>query len=318
MKRRIIILAIIIIVFSIAIFSFWKKYKVIGDGKAIIWEVKSDTSTVYLVGSIHVAKEDTYPLKSVLMNSFNKSDILAVEMDMVEYQKNLPLQFYILNYYTYDDGSTIKDHLTEETFNLLDEYLNNTKIKGVSKSTAYNYKPVMLYSLISTQIYEDAGYKSKYGIDLFFLNEAYKRKMEIVEIESAYFQVELLTELSDELQELLLLSTLMESEEKQLKSVEKMLKAWIDGNYSEFEKMLNETENPNIDSMTDEEKEIYEEYNQKFYINRNIAMTDKVEEFLKGNKDVFYVVGSAHMFGDSGIVKLLEDRGYTVTKKIGK
>ena len=35
------------------------------NNNALIWEVKSDTATVYLVGSIHVAGENTYPLQKV-------------------------------------------------------------------------------------------------------------------------------------------------------------------------------------------------------------------------------------------------------------
>ena len=59
---------------------------------------------------------------------------------------------------------------------------------------------------------------------------------------------------------------------------------------------------------------LVDEYNTKLVTERNIAMTDKVEELLKGNKDVFYIVGSAHMIGEDGIVDLLQKRGYTVTK----
>lgn len=318
MKKRLIISTLAIIFLILAIIGFSNKYKVNGDENAIIWEVKSDTSTVYLVGSIHVAKEDTYPLKSVLADSFKKSDILAVEIDMVEYQKNLPMQFALLQYYTYSDGSNLKDHLSSETFELLEEYIETIGISGIPKSTIYNYKPVMLYSAISQQIYEKGEYKSKYGIDLYFINEAYKREMEVVEIESVSFQAQLLGELSDELQELMLLETLLLSEEDQLKSIENMLNAWINGDYDEFEKILNETENFDISSLPEEQQHMYQEYLQKFYIDRNIAMTDKVEEFLKDDKDVFYLVGSAHMFGENGIVNLLTERGYTVTKKSKK
>ena len=35
---------------------------------------------------------------------------------------------------------------------------------------------------------------------------------------------------------------------------------------------------------------------------------------LNEGKDVFYVVGAAHMGGKKGIISLLEQRGYTVEK----
>ncbi|MNJ00321.1 TraB family protein [compost metagenome] len=52
-------------------------------------------------------------------------------------------------------------------------------------------------------------------------------------------------------------------------------------------------------------------------VDRNIAMTDKIEGYLKGQKSSVYliVVGAAHMAGDIGIVNLLEEKGFTVTRK---
>ena len=55
-----------------------------------------------------------------------------------------------------------------------------------------------------------------------------------------------------------------------------------------------------------------EEYNDFILVSRNEGMVNKALEFLKQGKNVFYVVGTAHMLGDIGLVQKLTDAGYTV------
>ncbi|WP_225999808.1 TraB/GumN family protein [Paenibacillus sp. BJ-4] len=65
-------------------------------------------------------------------------------------------------------------------------------------------------------------------------------------------------------------------------------------------------------SFSDDEK-----YNQAMLIDQNIGMADKIDGYLKNgkNEEYFIVVGAAHYLGEIGIVKLLEDKGYTVELK---
>ena len=62
---------------------------------------------------------------------------------------------------------------------------------------------------------------------------------------------------------------------------------------------------------------LIKDYNKKLIDDRNITMTNKVEEYFKDNKKVFFMVGALHVIGDKGIAKELEQRGYTV-KQITK
>ncbi|MNO04822.1 TraB family protein [compost metagenome] len=52
-------------------------------------------------------------------------------------------------------------------------------------------------------------------------------------------------------------------------------------------------------------------------VDRNVKMTEKIEGYLKGKDSSTYMiaVGAAHMLGEKGIVTLLQEKGYTVTRK---
>jgi uncharacterized protein len=51
---------------------------------------------------------------------------------------------------------------------------------------------------------------------------------------------------------------------------------------------------------------------KKFLTDRNRSWAPKVENFLKEDKDVFVVVGAAHLLGSEGVVELLRAKGYKI------
>ncbi len=51
---------------------------------------------------------------------------------------------------------------------------------------------------------------------------------------------------------------------------------------------------------------------KKLVDDRNVTMTASLEQYLKGKEPCFVVVGAAHLLGDNGIVKLLQNKGYRV------
>lgn len=48
---------------------------------------------------------------------------------------------------------------------------------------------------------------------------------------------------------------------------------------------------------------------------RNLLWIDRIEDFHKNlNGNVLFAFGKAHLYSNQGIIKLLENRGYTITK----
>jgi uncharacterized protein YbaP (TraB family) len=53
-------------------------------------------------------------------------------------------------------------------------------------------------------------------------------------------------------------------------------------------------------------------YKEEVIYKRNLRMAQQLEVYLTTPHTYFIVVGSAHVIGDRGIVKLLEGKGYRV------
>ena len=67
--------------------------------KGFLWKVESAGATIYLMGSLHFATADFYPLRPVIEEAFDESDTLVVEVDVANVNP-LQLQSMILQWGT--------------------------------------------------------------------------------------------------------------------------------------------------------------------------------------------------------------------------
>ena len=84
---------------------------------------------------------------------------------------------------------------------------------------------------------------------------------------------------------------------------------WCRGDEAELIEYLNEEDDDS--DLTEEEKALYEEYENALGGMRNEDMLAVAQEFLNSGKTVFYAVGLAHLLADDGLVNTLRDAGYT-------
>lgn len=265
--------------------------------KAFMWEVEKNGNTVYMLGSIHVANKNMYPLRDVIEDAFQSSDYLAVEIDGTSEDTDINALLDELG--TYRDGSTLKNHVSAETYGEVVELLATLELKPDALD---KYKPWFASLLLSSLGSESSEYDSALGIDNYFMDKALKREVPIIELESYRLQYEMFDGFSPQLQEAYLLGSVYSfySEEDSVGDLSEM---WVKGDLDTLSQMADDTSGN-------------EEYYNAMLKNRNIAMVDKIDGFLKGTdqKTYFVVVGALHMAGKDGFVSLLEQKGYTVNR----
>ena len=213
----------------------------------------------------------------------------------------------------------IANTLPGETFSYNQTVGERTISNGFKEASIYTSKGVE-YGLgggicqVSSTLYNavlEANLDAENGVDAYFIREAKKKNMEIIEVESIMFQYNMLDSYSQELQDYLLKSSLKENREDSKKELLELLATWEKGDVEALDRLITAVD----EDITDEELKLMEEYNKAMLTDRNIGMANKVEELLKGDKNVFYVVGSAHYLGEDGIIQLLMNKGYTIIKK---
>jgi uncharacterized protein YbaP (TraB family) len=272
------------------------------EARSLLYKVSSEQSTVYILGSIHLAKAELYPLDEAIVKAYEKSDVLVVEVDPSSEVSVSMMQEVMSDLGMYPPGMSLKTQLSENTYKSL---LSYTKKIGLSIDEMQRMKPwVVMLQLTVTEMMH-LGYSPELGIDNYFLDRAKAENKTVAELETAAEQMALLSKDDDAFQDKLLLYTLesMTELEPLLKS---MFDSWKNGESDKLEKI--------ISLPLDEDpsnKEIYDELITK----RNYKMSEKIEGFLKSDKDYFVVVGSGHVIGKEGIVNLLQRRGFRLIQE---
>lgn len=262
---------------------------------------------IYLLGSIHAADKGIYPLNETIMSAYNQSDYLAVEVDTVALTSDLDAQIELAQKLLYNDGTTIKDHIGEDLYNKMVGIL---KEKGSYNSLYDNYKPTFFESLFENIIITDAEMDANAGIDMHFLNLAKKEEKNILEIETAEFQYDLLLSNPIELDKMML-EEYVNNYDESVTEMKEIYNAWKKGDITELEQTLLVS---STEGLSDEEIKMVENYNKSLITDRNYGMADALEKYFNEDKKVFCVVGLGHVIGDEGIISLMEKKGYNVEK----
>lgn len=263
--------------------------------KSFLWEVKSDRTTVYLFGSLHMADASFYPLSDAVEEAFAGSDYLGVEVNPLTGQSP-QFQQMMLQKGLYPGSETLQTGVSEETFGQLSAFLQTN---GMPIQMFMKMRPTMVALTLTMVQLQKFGVSPEYGLDLHFAKQATGQKP-IIELESMEMQLDLLFDHLD--QELFLKYTLqgfdnLESEFNQ------MVSAWKSGDAGALDALLllPYDEQPELKPMM-----------QKIYYDRNLTMTDRIKELLQQKETGFVVVGAGHLVGDKGIVQLLKNENYRV------
>lgn len=279
-----------------------------GSSTPLLYKVTDKSgNVVWLFGSIHVGREDFYPLPDYVLDAYKNSDALAVEVDIIAFEKDFAAQMTAMQELIFTNGSKIKDYISDETYNKAVEILKENNLYNFAMDY---YKPSLWSNFIDNCAYMKLGVDMEGGIDRYLLEDAKKNGKEVLEIESAALQYGVLGGFSDELQVLLLDSSIeaygdLEAMDEDLSE---MMDLWAAGNEKEFSEYLS----AEGEFEDEEEERLYDEYNQALLIDRNKGMIDYAEKALLSGKEVFICVGAAHVVGEGGMAEELAALGYTV------
>ena len=264
--------------------------------KSFLWKIQSKTNTVYVLGSLHFFKKESYPLSEKIENAFSQSEILVVEANVndigkVDIQKIMDRAFYPQN-------EILERHVSSEVYELVKKEAGGL---GIPLELINRQRPWFLAMTLEALESLKLGFNPDYGIDKYFLSKAGGKKR-IVELESLDDQLNLLSSFSDKDQELLLLYTL-----RDLKILEQDLgqltQAWTSGDTKGLESILTRSvlEDKRLSSIF--EKIIYD---------RNAKMASKIEDFSQAGESCFVIVGAGHLVGNRGIIEILKRKGYVL------
>ena len=286
-------------------------YKGLGAGaKGFTWQVKKGGNTVYLLGSIHVGTSDMYPLNSDLKEAFSKADTLVVEANILaqDEQMNQFIQMAM-----YSDGTTIKDHISKDTYDKLVKVLPTFKL---SEDQMGQFKPWSVANDLNTINMSQSGTiegsqeAATRGVDMYFLLRGMGEEKSTVELEGLIYQAQLFDNLSAEYQEDYLNTVLdgilnpgVGEEISQTDLVAAWQQDWISGDIEGFKASYGKLMEGDSDELT-----------EMLFGVRDKDMAEKIAKMLEqeGENTYFVVVGAGHFTVADTVLDQLKEKGYEV------
>lgn len=257
------------------------------------WSVLGRSTTVTLVGSIHVGFEGLYPLPDPVEQAFDASTSLAMELALDQEPPERVAELMIRGA-TLPNEMTLRDCLSDSAWLRYSNYANQHRDQALFFD---RFRPWFVAVFLSGQQAQFEGYDPDQGLDMHFFKRRGARK--VIGVEHAEDHVSVLANLPPETQELMLLEQLdsMASQQDDLENVVKLWKVGdADGLASE---MFAEFDAPQYAPVYD-----------ALIVKRNERMALKIEDWLKGKEHVFVVLGAGHFVGKDGIIERLKKDGW--------
>ncbi|MEE8126683.1 MAG: TraB/GumN family protein [Nitrospirales bacterium] len=260
----------------------------------ILWKVQSSQNTIFLLGSIHVLRENNYPLGAPLYEAFEQASTVIFEVDLDELSSPVS-QLQMLKKGLYSNGQNLQSVLSKESYQTAKADFASL---GLDIKNFHPMKPWMAATAVMALEMQKLGYDSAYGVDRHFFTKAQKAGKEIKGLETVEFQLGLFDNLSGQMQEFFLLQSLEDLKDIEVR-IKEMVDAWTQGNVKDLEGIL--------EGMRE-----YPELFQALVVSRNQKWIPQIEQALQQPEPAFIVVGALHLLGKEGLVAALQDKGYSV------
>jgi hypothetical protein len=240
----------------------------------------------YIYGTIHIMPKKDFVISDSIKSAFKSCMELAMEVDL---NMNLKTQLEIVKLIMLPEGKTIADITSKEN----SERIRNFCLDSLNwKESKYNktsrFQPFFLSSLITQEL---IGKSKSYEIE--FKKLAKKNKMSMSGLETIQFQMNLLSEVSNE---------------EQIK----MLLLGLTTDNSEFNKLLENYLKKDINQLvTLMNTDLSPEFYSDLIVKRNQKWIPIITELIQ-KKSTFIAVGAAHLPGKEGVLNLLKEAGYTI------
>ncbi len=254
--------------------------------KTLLWKISGNglVSSSYLFGTMHMGDKKILKFKKSVMPAFESCEVYAMELNP---DKVDPLA--LLEDMKLKEGK-LEDMFTAEEWKTLDDFFQE-KFK-TSLSTFNDFSPFYVQSMI---MQAQMGSKAAQAVDIHFYDQARKRRMEVVGIETLDEQMAAINNLPAEDQKQMLIDA-MDQDYKA--SMDEMMKLYRKGDLD------------GLQDMSDDE-DLGDEFETSMVTDRNKVMAERIIPMIK-EQATFVGVGALHLPGEEGLIQLLKDAGYTV------
>ncbi len=262
-----------------------------------LWVAEGLSNRVYLLGSIHLLREQDHPLPSIIDAAYQDAETLFMELDMDDLDP-VAVQALINRLGVMDDDRTLRKLLGEDAYAQAAKMAEalDLPLDMLAKS-----EPWLAAITIEQLALARIGFTPLYGIEMHMTAKATRDGKTIHGFETVDEQLRFLDGLPIDAQRTLLMQVL-ETASSIESSMDAIITAWRQGDLG----FLQDT----LMAELAQDPELYE----TLITDRNHRWADRIAALLDDRDDYLIIVGVLHLVGDEGVPELLIKRGIQVSQ----
>jgi len=268
-----------------------------------LFKLEQGGSTAWLFGTIHVGAPDFFPLEPRLMAALDKSTALALEVDPAGDQASIAQAVAEHGFYKPGQGpalAAIGPSYRPRLQKLLRQY-------SIPSSVVAPMKPWMVASLLTVAEFAAQGYQSELSVDAWLSRQARRKKIRVVELESAQAQMSLFDRMTAEEQVRFLEEGIDAIEDKeQATQARDITQAWRNADQDKLEALAKKAAEDETFSGRFIKKVLLDE--------RNPGLADGIVKLMAREKHSVAAIGILHLVGSGSVPELLRQRGVKVER----
>lgn len=268
------------------------------------WEIKTDTASVFVLGTIHASDNTFYPLEENILKNFDTADRLVSELGgQAEIVKaTIAVQKRVMENINLDPRKNLANFLSKEDTEFLNKKFGEENIKKL-----FVFNPWVLTQVINKAAIEESKLEVQAGIDLYLITRAGGKKIEALDpietqldiVDSKIFnfeeQMEILKEAIAELK----------NPKKTTAQYKELKRLYLNNDKQGLSKFVAETmDMPN--PLSEEKKKAYKD---NIFKNRNIKWAEHFNTYLKSGGKTFVFAGAAHFVGENNVFEIMKKKG---------
>jgi len=257
-----------------------------------LWQVRSDTVTMYLLGSVHLLRRSDFPLDPALDAAYDDSELLVLELDL-NAADPIGTQALINRIGRIGNGD-LADWMGESDYQRAHALAAEL---DVDLDRLRPLKPWLAAITILQLQLARLGFSPDLGVDFYFAGRADDDGKPVLGLETMEFQLAQFDGLDRQQQSAFLLQSLEEAEDIP-GEIDAMVDAWQSGDTAALARVLE-------DGFSG-----YPELYDRLVRQRNSNWLPQLLALLNGDKDVLVVVGALHLVGSGSVIGMLEQRGF--------
>ena len=281
----------ILFIFPVFFLSFFS-----GFSQTTVWKIEGNGNEFYVGGSIHILRDQDYPLPKAFDEAYNSADIITTELDMQEMntpENGMKMQRALM----YQDEKTLSTVLSETVYHKLDSV---AKTLGMNLKMMDKFKPSMAIIALTFQSLQKLGVTSE-GVDAHYTKQAQKDEKPMLFLETFDEQLAFIESMGKGNEDEFVLYSIEDMKNNEAEFVH-LIEDWKTGKQELMLKQLNDFQLN------------YPDIYKTLLVERNNNWMSRLEDYLKTPEVEFVIVGAMHLMGSEGVLNLLKEKGYTVSQ----